>query len=1076
MTALDVRWDLNYSEIGDMTKQLTVYKASAGSGKTFTLAVEYISLLIENPQVYKNILAVTFTNKATEEMKERILSQLYGIWKGLQDSGVYLEKIKEKLPSYSENMIRERAGIALYLLIHHYHYFRIETIDSFFQSVLRNLAKELNLTANLHISLDEDQIEEQAVEEIIESFRPDDPMLLWLIQYIEDTIDEDKRWNVVPQLKVMGKNIFKDFYKKYNVALNDAMQEPCFNQYVKTLRGIRDKVKEETAGYVNRFYLILHSHGLTEKDFNSKSTVFTYFKRLKECAFSDKNCLKDNLLICLENPEAWVKKKQDNRTQVITIVEQELLPLLQEIESKRTSLWSQYLSATLILGKINEVRLLHRIEEKVREMNQEVNRFLLSDTQQLLNGLMKDSDTPFVFEKIGSQLMHVMIDEFQDTSNVQWDNFKVLLKETMSHAITGEDRKLVNNLIVGDVKQSIYRWRNSDWQLLNNITDQFPKDHDVLMIEPLDINYRSYTNIVKFNNHFFMKAAELEAYDIEANYNYPKGATALRSAYKEVVQKVKSPEKKEGYVNIQLYGSKDFDKEMMCEKIVERVDQLLNQGIQQSEIAILVRNKKDHVPMIANYFMDHRPDIHIISEEAFQLSSSIVVNTLIDALRVMVNTNDVISLENIKSTCLHYQATVDIDALFADSRQFLHLSLIDLVEKLYSLLQLSLIPDEGAYLFKFFDEVMSFSCDNGSDIPLFISDWEDHIKNKTIQTNVANGIQLISIHKSKGLEFPYLIIPFCDWQLELGDTVWFRPSSLPYNNMPIVPVKYSKDLMETVFKTEYLHEHLQNMVDNLNLLYVAFTRAKKCLFVIARKRDVRFRSFIIENVLEKIKDEMSSVAYENKNDVTTFEFGEMPDNNVSENIINTEKNIFTSMPEDLPLTLHVSHHNVTFKQSNKSKEFLEGELSQENYYIKMGNILHYLFSKIRTTDDIPIVLKELEQEGILYDEYITVDRLRDMLDSHLHGPRVMEWFSPRWTLYNECTILSTDEKGNVYERRPDRVMIDGDKVVIVDFKFGKFIDKYKSQIEEYTDLLRKMGYKNVSGYIWMVFDNKIVAV
>ena len=175
-----------------MTKQLTVYKASAGSGKTFTLAVEYISLLIENPQKYRNILAVTFTNKATEEMKERILSQLYGIWKGLPESDDYVMKVKEHLPDYPEKKIRERAGIALHLLIHHYHYFRIETIDSFFQSVLRNLAKELNLTANLHISLDDDQIEEQAVDEIIESFSPNDPMLLWLIQYIEETIDDDK--------------------------------------------------------------------------------------------------------------------------------------------------------------------------------------------------------------------------------------------------------------------------------------------------------------------------------------------------------------------------------------------------------------------------------------------------------------------------------------------------------------------------------------------------------------------------------------------------------------------------------------------------------------------------------------------------------------------------------------------------------------------------------------------------------------------------------------------------------------------------------------------------------------------
>ncbi len=1057
-----------------MTKQLTVYKASAGSGKTFTLAVEYISLLIENPQKYRNILAVTFTNKATEEMKERILSQLYGIWKGLPESDDYVMKVKEHLPDYPEKKIRERAGIALHLLIHHYHYFRIETIDSFFQSVLRNLAKELNLTANLHISLDDDQIEEQAVDEIIESFSPNDPMLLWLIQYIEETIDDDKGWNVITSLKKMGKNIFKDFYKKHSEAMGAAMQGSSFNQYVNMLHEVRKDAKNKMAKYAEQFFGILNEYGLTEDDFSSKKAgICGYFRKLQSNDFSKKNCIGKKFGNWMNDPTSWVTKTHKDKDRIISLVEERLLPLLRESESSRQKCWREYVSANVILEKINQVRLLHKIEEKVHELNQEVNRFLLSDTQQLLHSLMKETDTPFVFEKIGSQLSHVMIDEFQDTSNVQWDNFKVLLYETMSHAVTDDDNKLVNNLIVGDVKQSIYRWRNSDWQLLNGISEQFPKYGDVLKIEPLKKNYRSYTNIVKFNNHFFTKAAELEADSIETEYDYPAGAAALRSAYDEVEQEQKNPERKEGYVNIQLF-EKDFTEQIMCEKIGERVDELLGRGIAQKDIAILVRNKKDHVPLIANYFMQTRKHVHIVSEEAFQLSSSLTISTLMDALRLLINKDSIISRENIKSTCEKIHATVDVDALFSDTQSFRHLSMIDLIEQLYDLLQLSRITDEGAYLSKFYDEVMKFSRDYGADIALFIKEWDENLKKKTIQTNGADGIQLITIHKSKGLEFPYLIIPFCDWSLEVGGSVWFTPTVEPFNRMPILPVAYSKTLMESVFKDDYLHEHLQNMVDNLNLLYVAFTRAKKCLFVLGRKRSERYRSSIIQKVLGEISKKMEDVSYNDHDECTIFEYGSMPDDG-KENRHDEEdvKNVFTSEPVDVLLKRYSCHHKVEFRQSNKSKEFLStDEDTQENTYIKMGNILHYLFSKIRTTDDIPQVLHELEQGGILYDEDISVERLQKMLNQRLNDPQVADWFSPRWTLYNECTILEEGKEN----KRPDRVMVCGDEVVVVDFKFGKYKDEYKRQVEEYKDLLVKMGYTYVKGYLWMVYNNKVVTV
>ena len=608
--------------------------------------------------------------------------------------------------------------------------------------------------------------------------------------------------------------------------------------------------------------------------------------------------------------------------------------------------------------------------------------------------------------------------------------------------------------------------------------DSFQRRESITDIQPLDKNYRSFTNIVHFNNIFFTHAVETEASTIAAKYNNPVGAESLLSAYKNVCQEMKHPEKKEGYVNVQLFNPAEFNDQSMCEMVGQHVDRLLSLGIPQKDIAILVRYKKTDVPKIANYFMQTRPHIHIISEEAFELQSSLTVITLIDSLRLLLNPDTAIYRESIKRVTAHYHAQVDVDEVFSDPQRFRHLSLIDLVEELFTRLQLSLIPHEGAYLYKFYDEVMTFSRDNGTDIPLFIEEWDNTLKKKAIQTNVAEGIRLISIHKSKGLEFPYLIVPFCDWKLELYTSVWFEPTVAPFNAMPIVPVKYSSQLAESIFSDDYQHEHLQNVVDNLNLLYVAFTRAKKGLFVIGRKRDSSYRSRLIETVLDDLSKDITDALYQTDDNNILFEYGTIPSTEKKEDKSElAEKNVFTTMPVDKPLEYYPSHHQVVFQQSNKSKEFLAGdEPSEQKTYIKTGNILHYLFSKIRTTADIPVVLKELEQEGVLYDDDISLDRLQQMLDKRLHDPRVASWFSPHWTLYNECSILSVDDEGHVIDKRPDRVMVDGNKAVVVDFKFGKFVEEYKSQVRRYMDLLTQMGYSHVEGYLWMVYTNKIVPV
>ncbi len=554
-------------------KALTVYKASAGSGKTFTLSVEYIKLLIKNPMSFRSTLAVTFTNKATEEMKTRILSQLYGIWKQLPKSKDYIEKIKSEL-GVTEQFMSDRAKIALFNIVHNYSYFRIETIDSFFQSVLRNLARELDLTANLRIELNDRQIESIAVDEMIDELGEKDELLKWILGYIKENIDDDKNWNVIGYIKSFGENIFREFYKTKSKELNTLLHEKgFFEQYTKRIRTIRDEAEEELKSVAAEFFEALETEGVDIADLSyGKSGPAGYFIKLQNGQY-DESIITSRVQKALDEASAdcWTKKSAPPSLR--HFAEETIVPLLEKAESTRRSNWKMYASAVLTLKHLNQLRLLNSIERKVREMNVEANRFLLSDTHTLLHSLIKDTDSPFIFEKIGSHLENVMIDEFQDTSTVQWQNFKVLLEECMSHS---EEH---GNLIVGDVKQSIYRWRSGDWRMLNNIKGEFPQMSDMLDIRTLTHNYRSSRRVINFNNAFFERAAEIEFNDLKecCGEDDMQLAEQLKSAYADVCQQVPDKREDTGYVHIELLPQDDYT-DITLNKTVETVDHLIELG------------------------------------------------------------------------------------------------------------------------------------------------------------------------------------------------------------------------------------------------------------------------------------------------------------------------------------------------------------------------------------------------------------------------------------------------------------------------------------------------------------------
>lgn len=1112
-----------------MEEHLTVYRASAGSGKTFTLAVEYISLLVKDPENYQHILAVTFTNKATQEMKMRILSQLYGIANSLQSSQQYFNKVKEKT-NMPDAVIRNNARAALTLLIHRYNNFRILTIDAFFQQVLRNLAHELGQTANLRVDLNNEEITEKAVDQMIESLEKGQPVLQWISTYINNSIEDDNGWNIIGKIKTFGTNIFKDFYKAHEANLKEQLSNADdFKVYETTLRKRRNDIRKT---FNSKAKSILNEIKNANLDIpsNYRSGLYKYLTDSAIAPLTNKP-LKAGVLKANESPQNWTSSKcaKADKQQIQTLAAEVLSAQLSELIAYNNDNWNEFQSIQLTLSHLSELRLLHAIADAVDNLTKDTNRFMLSNTQALLKELIADSDTPFIFERIGARLKHVMIDEFQDTSTIQWQNFQVLLANCMA-------QELSQNLIVGDIKQSVYRWRQGDWGILNNIEKSFA--HQKIRLETLDYNYRSEKRIIDFNNAFWEQCVANTAKEVAQDD--AEKAKIVQKAYEDVAQKTHKTTEN-GFVKISLYPSKSM-KEAVLEELIETIKELFNNGYggkNQSKIAILVRSKSNIQDIVNALLQSFGNEINIVSDEAFRLDASLSVNIIVSAMHLLTHPDDVLTrgkLVKLYNQEVLKKPLTDTDLLVsinesnnidtknidkkerrklateqqmaklnsqlppeyvANRELLLGLPIVDLVDKLFMLFGLDQLEGQSSYICTLYDTLNDFLKDHTADIDDFINEWENSLSSKTIQSDEIEGIRIMTIHKSKGLEFDNVIIPFCNWEMEKKGTLWCETKNkpAPYNKLPLLPIDFSRDkLIGTVFEDDYKEEHFQNIVDNLNLLYVAFTRASKNLFVfglrqgkttldnIAKGTPPGNRSYAIELALRQVSEQLQGSSLSFPDDIGSeihFEYGTLvPETHEKEHA--AADNPFLIKPDKHIVSIATYPQAATFKQSNKSIEFVKGEdvdPSDRTRYIKIGNVLHQLFSTIYTTADIPARLNELEQQGIIYNDEITSAQLRTRIEDAITNPQVQEWFSKRWQLYNECTILEYNKDTNeMEEHRPDRVMTDGKEFVVVDFKFGKEREEYKKQVQQYMEILIRMGHKKVSGYLWYVVKNNVVEV
>ena len=1075
--------------------RLLVYKASAGSGKTFTLAVQYIRQLIEDPYSYKRILAVTFTNKATSEMKERILSQLYGIATSLKSSDGYLKEIM-KTSDKSVDEIRKAADTALKNIIHDYSRFRIETIDSFFQSVMRNLARELELGANMTIELNNGDVLSDAVDSMIEKLDRMSPTLYWLLEYIEERIADDKRWNVSSEIKGFGRNIFDEAYIEKGVTLREKLKDTRFiPQYRKKLQEKRESILDTMKGFNEHFQEILNANGLTPNDLkNGARGIGSYFNKIASGKLSNdvRNATVEK---CLENAENWTTKTSPYKDTIISLASQVLIQVLNDTENTRMSCNKVLNSCDMSLRYLNNLQLLMRIDSEVREQNQNHNRFLLSDTNALLHSIIREGDASFVYEKIGTTIDTVMIDEFQDTSRMQWENFHLLLEESLAQK--------EGSMIVGDIKQSIYRWRNGDWKILAGLD----KDKSFrLNSKTLDTNWRSEANIIAFNNDIFTSACRVLNERFKADEG--EDCTQLLNAYSDVRQKT-SKDSKEGYIKLSFLKNSEEHPytDTTMELLAQEVESLVNKGITVNDIAILVRKNKS-IPAIADYFDKNTP-YRVVSDEAFRLDASLAVCMLIDGLRYISEPTDRIACARL---AVAYQKeilkkNVDYntvllnsveDYLPAEFRLMLPemslMPLYELLEKLFVIFRMDMIEEQDAYLCAFYDAVTEYMQNNSSELTSFLSYWNETLHAKTIPSGEISGIRILSIHKSKGLEYHTVLLPFCDWKMEnetFNHMLWCKINEAdadkePFCELNLTPVNYSSAMAESYFSDSYKEERLQLWVDNLNLLYVAFTRACKNLIVWCKDEQKDTVSRLLRESIDCMKDikmvcnipelndEDEEGNTEENDEPIIYKYGEI--------CISCEKkksdstNRLVAIPEAVNVKIESLETEIDFKQSNRSADFIRGDEDEEenlrSQYIRQGQLLHTLFASIDTKEDLTAAIERLLFEGVI-ESAEKAQEIYEIAEKALNLDEVKDWYSGEWTLYNECSIIYNDEQGKMQTRRPDRVMMKGKEVIVVDFKFGKKKPEYSTQVREYMSLLSEMGYTDIKGYIWYVYSGEL---
>jgi ATP-dependent exoDNAse (exonuclease V) beta subunit len=1014
---------------------IRILKASAGSGKTYNLAREYIRLLLErkDPQAYRHVLAVTFTNKATDEMKRRILQELHALAVNPTESPYYKDFVPSVLPT--DKALSERAAGQLSAILHDYSSFAVSTIDKFFQQTLRAFSREIGQFSSYQVELDKDALVEESVDRILDALTEEDHGLLdWLTDNVKAGLEKGDRFNLEPPLKAMAKSLksadHAEAVREYDVDEDAAYSKEHLKQVRKGCDAlVRDYVKqvEEAARAV---LAVFEQHKVAPED-----SFRGFFKALYGYLDLDGRAavtpLKPAFLERARDSSKWFVQSKDRlRLELEGSLEGPLNAFCDLFEQP----YKVYSTARLIGAQVYGLGIAGELRKAFEEVQREKNVISIDDSNTILKGIIDGSDAPFVYEKLGVRFEDFLLDEFQDTSTIQWENFRPLLLNSEAGGF--------DNLVVGDVKQSIYRWRGSDWNLLDTgLQRDFglqPGSETVL-----DGNYRTCRTIVEFNNRFFTYAAQ--------ELDRQLGGSDIQRIYRDVAQEVRFPDPAEGSVDVQFCDGADAE----MDAIVSAIREVQAAGGLYGDIAILVRANDDG-SAIANRLVSE--GIPVVSDDSLFTKSSVTVRRLVSQLSLMDahETADSVSVAGYLARSMAIRIPDH------------YLSLVDLAESLLRDLR-DANPDvfdsEIPYVQSFMDYLLDWTSARGNDLSAFLRDWNE-ADPKIASPESGSSVRVMTVHKSKGLEFPYVILPFAEEvTLYQKSSYWCRPAVEDTPLESIADGVYHVDLSGssegTLFANDYRRERTLQFIDNINVFYVALTRAKYGLKVIADNPSKK-----LLDALRTGKDpdwkNLSQLLYVfvGKGDYhsgTMYEFRTL------------KRKAGPAQPLEVGYPSFPAGERGRLKVSRDAADYFgpDGLVGPDASNRLRGLVLHDILASVTVPGDLSRAVDRAVATGEL--PKADRDRTLRFLEAEIASVAPRGWFAEEGIrVLNESPLIGP---GGV-DLRPDRVILRPDgSAVIVDYKFGLREKKHLDQVRTYMDLYRAMGHAPVTGTLWYIREN-----
>lgn len=1060
------------------TKNFTIYKSSAGSGKTFTLVKEYLALALNDPsnppQAYKHILAITFTNKAAAEMKERIVKALKELSEDNYDSVsagtktlIGILKEHKKLNSsqqLDDTIIRQRAKNILTAILHNYSDFAIGTIDAFVHKVVRTFAFDLKIPMSFEIEMDDEKLLTQAIDLLIAKIGTDEQLTKALIEFTESKTDDEKSWHIETDLIKFAKNLLNEEGALYI----DKLKELSVDDFFKIKDSLFNEIKKfeiSILAEAQKGNQLIKENGLSNKCFfQGDRGIAGYFEKLSGGRFD--YLTPNNYVVSTVGEDKWYSGKiTSEECAGIDSIKSDLLDCFNNIQMLKDKDHSDYVLFNLINRNIYSLAVLNEIEKLLTEYKSENNIVHISEFNKMIAKIVLNEPIPFIYERLGERYNNYLIDEFQDTSVLQFQNLLPLIDNSLASGHF--------TMLVGDGKQAIYRWRGGEVEQFALLPEIFSHNDNPLVLERqealirnhdpqlLNRNFRSKREIIEFNNDLFRTLSG------KLNEKY-------KGIYDQLEQEF-NPGNTGGFVQVEfLEGEAEEWKEKNYVRTYEIILHLLKDNYRLKDIAILVRKNTDGSE-IANYLTEK--NIPVISSDSLLLSNSKEVNFLHSILKFIASTNDNIVhaeiLEYLIESGMINKGSIDeliriknSSGLLSILRSFSSafntaklskMALYELAEELVGIFKFNRTPD--AYIQFYLDEVLNFSIKKNNNLNDFIEYWEE--KKSRISLVIPQGmdaVNIMTIHRSKGLEFPVVILPFLNGRVKHGkDNLWIDLNNEKLKNFPSALVPTSENLKDTIYAHLYEEEKGKSLLDTLNVLYVAFTRPEERMYILADTPGKNPAN------MGKTSD-MLAYYYQSKGEWSEqnaiYKFGsevKKLSEHKSEPVLNFKLETFNS-----------NHWRDSIKMRAAAPSIWNTNMAETKR--DYGVMVHTALSRIRSASTAQQAIIAMLEEGLINNEEkehlaLTVSKILDL-------PQLKEHFKEGLIIKNEAEVITLT--GEMF--RPDRVVITGRSAVIIDYKTGEEKPAHKKQIIEYGDLLNQMGYIVSEKLLVYIEEGKVVSV